>query len=125
MTTPAETAVPFAASSAKSVPLLLLFAASGCSALIYEVVWYQLLELAIGSTSVSLGILLAAFMGGLALGNRLFGKWADRSRHPVQAYGTLELIIGIYALLFPVADRRHGRAVVRRRSRHARCPSCF
>ena len=43
--------------------LLLLFSASGCSALIYEVVWYQLLQLAIGSTSVSLGILLATFTG--------------------------------------------------------------
>src|SRR6266481_3066437 len=40
--------------------LLILVAASGCAALIYEVVWYQLLPLAIGSTSVSLGILLAA-----------------------------------------------------------------
>ena len=41
--------------------LFLLFAASGCSALIYEIVWYQLLQLAIGSTAVSLGILLATF----------------------------------------------------------------
>ena len=30
--------------------LLLLFAGSGCSALIYEIVWYQLLQLVIGST---------------------------------------------------------------------------
>ena len=49
--------------------LLVLFAASGCSALIYEVVWYQLLQLAIGSTAVSLGILLATFMGGLCIGS--------------------------------------------------------
>ena len=49
--------------------LLLLFAASGCSALIYEIVWYQLLQLVIGSTAVSMGVLLAAFMGGLCLGS--------------------------------------------------------
>jgi spermidine synthase len=49
--------------------LLLFFAGSGCAALIYEVTWYQELQLAIGSTSVSLGILLATFMGGLALGS--------------------------------------------------------
>ena len=49
--------------------LLLLFAGSGCSALIYETVWYQLLQLAIGSTSVSLGFLLATFMGGLCIGS--------------------------------------------------------
>ena len=30
---------------------------SGCAALIYEIVWYQLLQLVIGSTAVSLGVL--------------------------------------------------------------------
>src|ERR1039458_5171835 len=43
--------------------LLVLFACSGCSALIYEIVWYQLLQLVIGSSAVSLGVLLATFMG--------------------------------------------------------------
>src|SRR3990172_13304130 len=52
--------------ASRSLPwLLLLFAGSGCSALIYEIVWFQLLQLAIGSTTVSLGVLLATFMGGL------------------------------------------------------------
>ena len=51
------------------VVLLVLFAGSGCSALIYEIVWYQLLQLAIGSTTVSLGFLLATFMGGLCIGS--------------------------------------------------------
>jgi hypothetical protein len=55
--------------SSRFPPLLLLFAGSGCSALIYEIVWYQLLQLAVGSTSVSMGVLLATFMGGLCLGS--------------------------------------------------------
>ena len=38
--------------------LLLLFIGSGCAALIYEVVWFQLLQLSIGSSAVSLGVLL-------------------------------------------------------------------
>ena len=46
--------------------LLLLFAGSGCAGLIYEIVWYQLLQLVIGSTAISLGVLLATFMGGFA-----------------------------------------------------------
>src|SRR5690348_3129586 len=54
--------------------LLLLFAASGASALIYEIVWYQLLELAIGASAVSLAFLLATFMGGLCLGSLLFPR---------------------------------------------------
>ena len=49
--------------------LLLLFGGSGCAALIYEIVWYQLLQLAIGSTAVSLGMLLATFMGGFCIGS--------------------------------------------------------
>ena len=78
--------------------LLILVAASGCAALIYEVVWYQLLPLAIGSTSVSLGILLAAFMGGLCIGS----LWLPRvlpSRHPLEIYAALELGIGVCAIL--------------------------
>ena len=46
--------------------LLLLFVGSGCAALIYEVVWFQLLQLSIGSSAVSLGVLLGIYMGGCA-----------------------------------------------------------
>jgi len=35
------------------VVLLPLFLVSGCAALIYEVVWLQLLQLVVGSTAVS------------------------------------------------------------------------
>ena len=45
-----------------TVWILLLFVGSGCSALIYEVVWFQLLELVVGATAVSLGVLLATFI---------------------------------------------------------------
>ena len=46
--------------------LLLLFIGSGCAALIYEVVWFQLLQLSIGSSAVSLGVLLGIFKIGRA-----------------------------------------------------------
>src|ERR1700680_973857 len=78
--------------------LLLLFSASGCTALIYEVVWYQLLQLAIGSTSVSLGILLATFMGGLCIGS--LGLPLLRTRqHPLRVYAVLEFGISVCAIL--------------------------
>ena len=51
--------------------LVLLLAGSGCAALIYEFVWFQLLQLVIGSSGVSLGLLLAAYMGGLCAGSIL------------------------------------------------------
>jgi predicted membrane-bound spermidine synthase len=45
-----------------------MFALSGAAALIYEIVWFQLLQLIVGSTAISVGVILAAFMGGLCLG---------------------------------------------------------
>jgi len=89
--------------------LLLLFAASGCSALIYEVVWYQLLQLVIGSTAVSLGVLLATFMGGLSLGSLLWPRFVSSRRHPLRLYAWIELGIGACAILavfgMPLVDR--------------------
>jgi spermidine synthase len=79
--------------------LLLLFIGSGCAALIYEVVWFQLLQLSIGSSSVSLGVLLGIFMGGMCLGSVLLPKYIDRRRHPLKVYAFLELGIGACGLL--------------------------
>lgn len=82
--------------------LLLLFSASGCAALIYEVVWYQLLQLAIGSTSVSLGILLATFMGGLCIGSMWLPRWRSAD-HPLKLYAKLELGLAACAILVQFA----------------------
>ena len=60
--------------------LLLLFVASGCAALIYEVVWFQLLQLVIGSSAVSLAVLLGTFMGGMCLGSFLLPRYISRAR---------------------------------------------
>jgi spermidine synthase len=81
--------------------LLLLLAASGCAALIYEIVWLQLLQLVIGSSAVSLGLLLAAYMGGLCAGSALLARLVGRDRHPLKVYAVLEAgiaILGIVAL---------------------------
>src|SRR5664279_1313565 len=79
--------------------LLVLFACSGCSALIYEIVWYQLLQLVIGSTAVSLGVLLATFMGGLCLGSLLLPRFLSDERHPLRVYAAVETGIGICGVL--------------------------
>ena len=54
--------------------VLLLFIGSGCAALIYEIVWLQMLQLVIGSSAVSLGVLLGTFMGGMCLGSLLLPR---------------------------------------------------
>jgi spermidine synthase len=71
--------------------LLILFAASGCAALIYEVVWYQALQLALGSTTVSMAFLLAAYMGGLCLGAAAAPRLAEITVSPLRIYAVIEL----------------------------------
>src|SRR3954454_21725354 len=79
--------------------LLLLFVGSGCAALIYEIVWFQLLELVIGSSAVSLGVLLGTFMGGMCLGSLVLPRVVKAHHHPLRVYGLLELGIGVIGLL--------------------------
>src|SRR5271166_37298 len=78
--------------------LLILFAGSGCSALIYEIVWFQLLQLAIGSTAVSLGVLLATYMGGLCLGSLGLPRLRLK-QHPLRVYAALEAGIAVLGLV--------------------------
>jgi len=79
--------------------LLLLFIGSGCAALIYEVVWFQLLELVIGSSAVSMAVLLGTFMGGMCLGSLLLPRYMPDGAHPLKVYAWLELGIGLCGLL--------------------------
>ncbi len=87
--------------------LTLLFFCSGATALVYEVVWSKYMSLMFGSTVQAQTVVLAVFMGGLALGNKLFGKRSDLLQHPVAVYGGIEIAIGVYALLFNLL---HGMA---------------
>lgn len=79
--------------------MLLLFVGSGCAALIYEVVWFQLLQLSVGSSAVSLGILLAIYMGGMCLGSLLLPRRIAATHHPLKVYAYLELGIGAFGLI--------------------------
>lgn len=78
--------------------LSVLFAASGCAGLIYEVVWFQMLQLVIGSTAVSIGVLLASYMGGMCLGSLFLARWINPSSHPLKVWALLELGIGLLGL---------------------------
>ncbi|HSW49636.1 MAG TPA: fused MFS/spermidine synthase, partial [Bryobacteraceae bacterium] len=95
--------------------LLLLFVGSGCAALTYEIVWYQLLELVIGSSAVSLGVLLGTFMGGLCLGSLLLPRLVPPNWHPLRVYGVLELGIAVCGVLvlyaIPYAGRVYAAAL--------------
>ena len=89
--------------------LLALFVGSGCAALIYEVVWFQLLQMVIGSSAVSLGVLLGTYMGGMCLGSFLLPRVVPARRHPFRVYAAIELGIGICGIVVlfgvPFLDR--------------------
>jgi len=83
--------------------VLLLFVGSGCAALMYEIVWFQLLQLVLGSSAVSIAVLLGTFMGGMCIGSLALARFVSPGRHPLRVYAVLELAIGASALLMLVA----------------------
>jgi spermidine synthase len=82
----------------------LLFA-SGAAGLVYQVAWVRLLGLAFGVTIYAISTVLAAFMGGLAIGSLVGGRRADSAARPLRLYGLVELGVGATALLTPWAFR--------------------
>jgi spermidine synthase len=85
----------------RTAALAALFLLSGATALVYEVSWTRRLVLLVGSTSTATALLLAAWMLGLALGARLGGPIADRSRSPLRLYAALEAGAAGAALVLP------------------------
>ncbi len=89
---------------------------SGVAALNYELLWLRKLTLVAGSTQAAISSVLAAYFLGLALGNVLAGRIADRLRRPLVVYAAAELLIGVWALVFGPAlaafEDLHARAVV-------------
>ena len=81
------------------------FVLSGATGLIYEVLWARMLGLVFGATTLAVSTVLAAFMGGLALGSALAGKLAHRIKKPLSTYGLIEIGIAVYALLVPFLFR--------------------
>jgi spermidine synthase len=81
------------------------FILSGATGLIYEVLWARMLGLVFGATTFAISAVLAAFMGGLALGSAVAGKIAARIKRPFRAYGLLEIGIALYALAVPLLFR--------------------
>src|SRR5690242_5938902 len=82
--------------------MLALFVGSGCAALIYEIVWFQMLQLVIGSSAVSLAVLLGTFMGGMCAGSLLLARFVARGQHPLLVYARLEALIGLCGVVLIV-----------------------
>ncbi|MEP6820051.1 MAG: fused MFS/spermidine synthase [bacterium] len=99
---PAAKSVPTNSYSPKIFRLVAAcFFLSGATGLIYEVLWARMLGLVFGATTLAVSTVLAAFMGGLALGSALAGQRGAAVERPVRAYGLLEIGIALYALAVP------------------------
>ncbi len=77
-----------------------LFALSGFCALIYEILWTKYLSLTFGTTMSAVSTVAATFMGGIALGSYLLGRFADRGSNLLKLYAFLEFGIAVTALMF-------------------------
>src|SRR5690606_28944827 len=87
------------------------FVLSGFAALLYETAWLRQFSVVFGTSDLAVSAILASYMGGLALGAALAGRFLDRVRRPLRAYALLELGIGLGALavkpLMLLAQRGH------------------
>src|SRR5947208_17052600 len=94
------TTEPAAAVAHRFLPLLLLlFIGSCCAALIYEIVWFQMLSLIVGSSAISLGVILGTFMGGMCIGSLYLSRVISRQQHPLRVYAMLEAGIAVLGVL--------------------------
>src|SRR5688572_22869036 len=89
--------------------LLILFFLTGATALGYQLVWAKMLANGFGHEMPAVLAVVAAFMGGMALGARFLGRAIWRSAHPGRWYAALEILIGVWAglscVLIPLANR--------------------
>lgn len=82
----------------KKLYIYFLFFGSGVCGLIYQLIWQRKLALVFGNTTYATSAILTAFMGGLALGSYLFGKYVDREKQPLRLYALLEFGVGLSAI---------------------------
>ena len=75
--------------------LYILFFISGAAALIFEMLWFRQAGLALGNSVWASSLVLAGFMGGLALGNALAARYGARAPNPVRAYAVAETAIAV------------------------------
>lgn len=93
------------------VLLAVVFVASGAS-LLYEVLWVRALGLSLGSTAVATSVMLSAFLGGLALGSWIAGRWADAMESPLMGLFWLEIAAAVLGALSIPGLVAAGRAYV-------------
>lgn len=78
--------------------------ASGFSAIAYQVLWIQQSGLWLGQESAAVVAVVAAFLGGLALGSVLVARVVERARHPERWYAACEFLVAVWAVVLVFAQ---------------------
>jgi spermidine synthase len=99
----ASAALPSGAKDAPFALILALFVLSGATGLIDQLCFSKYLSYVVGSTAHAVSAVLSAFMTGLALGAFLGGRYCQRVKRPLLAYGVLELVVAVTVALSPLA----------------------
>ena len=109
-----RTAAPAGETAAKPAPVdertagsilwgvVACFVLSGFAALLYQTAWLRQFSLVFGTSELAVAAVLAAYMGGLAAGAAVAGRFLARIKRPVLVYGVLEGGIAIFALAVPL-----------------------
>lgn len=83
------------------MPITFAFFLSGAAALILQVLWTRMMGHVLGASALAVSTVLTVFMGGLALGSHLGGRWAPRVQRPLLVFAVLEAGVGLYGLMVP------------------------
>ncbi|MEZ4736898.1 MAG: fused MFS/spermidine synthase [Caldilineaceae bacterium] len=81
--------------------ILVVFFLTGAAALIYQITWVRQATLLFGVSVYAYSVVLAAFMGGLALGSYGVSQRADQIKQPLRLFQVLQLGIALGGLLVP------------------------
>ena len=81
------------------VLLALAFCVSGAAALLFQVLWFRQVALSLGNTVWAGSLVLASFMGGLALGNALAARWRGPAVAALKTYARLETVVALSGLV--------------------------
>ena len=85
-------------------PYFFVIFVTGVCSLVYQVVWQRYLSILVGNEAKSSTLIVGVFLAGLALGYYIWGKLTlsiPERRRLLKIYGVIELVTGIYAMLFP------------------------
>ena len=88
--------------NAKSNIIYLCFFLSGITGLIYQLVWTSMFAQNFGHTFLAISFIIAAFMFGLMIGSWSISRFKSLIQNEIKTYSILEILIGVYALLFPL-----------------------